>query len=510
MSDSCFLGLDVGSSSTKVILIDAVGKVLAVDAPEYAFRTPKPLWAEADPEDWWKATIAGIKSVLAKAGKTGSDVAGIGLSGQMHGLVMLDAEGKVLRPCIMWNDQRTAAECAEITKAIGREKILAVTGNPVLPGFTAPKILWVRKNEPEVYAKCAKVLLPKDYIRYRMSGVFATEVSDASGMSLLDVPKRKWSSEMLDGCGIPASWMADVTESPDISSTLSAEAAALTGLVAGTPIAGGGGDQAAQAVGCGIVEEGLISATFGTSGVVFAHSKEYRGEPDGRLHAFCAAVPGEWHLMGVMLSAAGSLQWFRDALGAEEIAQHKAGGKHPYAKFDEMAATIPAGSNGLLFLPYLSGERTPYPDPYARGAFVGLTLRHGKAHMVRSVLEGITFGMLDSVELMRALGITSRTIIASGGGARSSIWRQMMADIFNTPIALVNATEGAAYGAALLAAVGTKTYPDVRTAAKTCIATTMAAQPGADAPVYAKYYPRYRALYPALKNEFRSIADVEG
>jgi xylulokinase len=505
---ACFLGLDVGTSSTKVLLIDVSGKVLASDAPEYPFRTPRPLWAEADPEDWWKATVQGIKTVLAKAGKTGSDVAGIGLSGQMHGLVMLDKAGKVLRPCIMWNDQRTAAECAEITAKIGREKILAITGNPVLPGFTAPKVLWVKKNEPEVFAKCAKILLPKDYIRYRMGGAFATEVSDASGMSLLDVPNRKWSKEMLAGCGIPESWMATVTESTEISAKLSPEAAALTGLVAGTPIAGGGGDQAAQAVGCGIVEEGVISATFGTSGVVFAHSRQYRAEPDGRLHAFCAAVPGEWHMMGVMLSAAGSLQWLRDALGAEEVAKAKATGRHVYSLFDEMAASVPAGSDGLLFLPYLSGERAPHPDPYARGAFIGLTLRHNKSHMVRAVMEGITYGMLDSVELMRTAGIRSKTIVASGGGARSPFWRQMMADAFETPIALVNATEGAAYGGALLAAVGTGAYSDVRSAAKACIATTVAANPGPDAKTYAKYYPRYRALYPALKDEFRAIADL--
>jgi xylulokinase len=505
---SCFLGLDVGTSSTKVILIDVSGRVLASDAPEYPFVTPRPLWAESDPEDWWKATVAGIKSVLAKAGKTGSDVAGIGLSGQMHGLVMLDKDGKVLRPCIMWNDQRTAAECAEITAAIGRGRILEITGNPVLPGFTAPKIVWVRKNEPEVFARCAKVLLPKDYIRYRLSGEFFTEVSDASGMSLLDVPKRKWSKEMLGGCGVPESWMATVTESTELSTKLSSEAAKLTGLVAGTPIAGGGGDQAAQAVGCGIVEEGVISATFGTSGVIFAHSKQYRAEPDGRLHAFCAAVPGEWHMMGVMLSAAGSLQWFRDALGDEEKARARVTGKHVYGIFDEMAATVQPGCDGLLFLPYLSGERAPHPDPYARGAFIGLTIRHNKAHLVRSVMEGITYGMRDSLELMRAAGIRSKTIVASGGGARSALWRQMMADVFETPIALVNATEGAAYGAALLAAVGTKAYADVRTAAKKCIETTVSAKPGKDAKVYAKYYPRYRALYPALKDEFKAIADL--
>jgi len=488
--------------------MDVSGKVLAADAPEYPFRTPRPLWAEADPEDWWKATVAGIKSVLAKAGRKGSDVAGIGMSGQMHGLVMLDKAGKVLRPCIMWNDQRTAAECAEITETIGRAKVLEITGNPVLPGFTAPKVVWVRKNEPEVFAKCAKILLPKDYIRYRLSGAFATEVSDASGTSLLDVPNRRWSKDMLAGCGIPESWMPEVTESTVISSHLSTEAAMLTGLVAGTPIAGGGGDQAAQAVGCGIVEEGIISATFGTSGVVFAHSRQYRAEPDGRLHAFCAAVPGEWHMMGVMLSAAGSLQWFRDALGAEEVAKARATGRHTYALFDEMAATVAPGSDGLLFLPYLTGERAPHPDPYARGAFIGLTIRHGKNHFVRSVMEGITFGMLDSVELMRAAGIRSKTIIASGGGARSALWRQMMADVFETPIALVNATEGAAYGAALLAAVGTGAYPDVRTAAKACITTSPSAAPGPDAKVYAKYYPRYKALYPLLKSEFKALSDI--
>ncbi len=503
---TCYLGLDIGTSSTKVLLMELNGTVLASCAPEYPFRTPRPLWAEADPEDWWKATIEGIRTVIAKAGVKPSDVAGIGLSGQMHGLVMLDSEGKVLRPCIMWNDQRTAAQCAELTEKVGAEKVLAITGNPILPGFTAGKILWVRQNEPEVYARCAKVLLPKDYIRYRLSGVYASEVSDASGTSLLDVPARKWSKVMLEAAGIPESWMPELSESPDISSHLSAQAAELTGLAQGLPIAGGGGDQAAQAVGCGIVEEGLISATFGTSGVVFAHSRQYRGEPQGKLHAFCAAVPGEWHLMGVMLSAAGSLQWFRDALGQAEVAKAKAEGKHPYALFDEMAATVPAGSEGLFFLPYLSGERTPHPDPLARGAFVGLTLRHGNAEIVRSVLEGITYGMLDSVELMRNLGIVSRTIVASGGGARSALWRQMMADAFNTPIAMVNATEGAAYGAALLAAVGTKAYADVRTAAAKCIATKVAAEPGKDVAIYAKAYPSYKALYPALKQSFKDIA----
>lgn len=506
---SYFLGLDVGTSSTKVLLIDAAGCVIATSAPEYAFRTPKPRWAEADPQDWWAATIQGVKDVLRLAGVAGADVVGIGLSGQMHGLVMLDAQGSVLRPCIMWNDQRTSDQCAAITQTIGAERILQLTGNPVLPGFTAPKIVWVRDNEPEVYARCAKVLLPKDYIRYRMSGEFYSEVSDASGTSLLDVAKRQWSDEMLQGCGIPREWMPEVTESHVASTRLSGEAAQAMGLLAGTPIVGGGGDQAAQAVGCGIVEEGIISATFGTSGVVFAHSRQYRVEPRGRLHAFCAAVPGEWHLMGVMLSAAGSLQWYRDALGQEAVAQAKAEGRHPYQVLDDQASTVPAGTDGLLFLPYLTGERTPYPDPYARGAFIGLTLRHRKEHMVRAVLEGVTYGMRDSLELMRELGIRSRRIVASGGGARSPLWRQMMADVFETEIVLVNATEGAAYGAALLATVGTGVYPDIRTAAGKCIGTTGQALPNdATSAVYNRFYPRYRALYPALKDEFRAIGEL--
>ena len=505
----CYLGLDVGTSSTKVLLMRHDGAVLASCAPEYPFRTPRPRWAAADPADWWKATIEGIKTVLQKAAVKGSDVAGIGLSGQMHGLVMLDSEGKVLRPCIMWNDQRTASQCAELTAKVGAEKVLSITGNPILPGFTAGKILWVKQNEPEVYARCAKILLPKDYIRYRLSGTYAAEVSDASGTSLLDVKKRSWSSDMLSATGVPASWMADLSESPDITSHLSAEAASLTGLPQGLPIAGGGGDQAAQAVGCGIVEEGLISATFGTSGVVFAHSRQYRVEPQGKLHAFCAAVPGQWHLMGVMLSAAGSLQWFRDTLGHEEVAKAKAEGKHPYALFDEMAATIPAGCEGLQFLPYLTGERTPHPDPLARGALIGLTIRHTKAHIVRSVMEGITHGMKDSLDLMRALGIQSKTIIASGGGARSALWRQIMADTLETPIAMVNATEGAAYGAALLAATGTGAYKNIQEAAKTCITTQQAATPGKDAATYAKANKIYKALYPALKDQFKAMADLD-
>lgn len=505
---SHLIGIDVGTSSTKAVLINETGDVIATAAPEYEFRTPKPLWAESDPADWWTATLKAIPAVLEEAGIGGTDVAGIGLTGQMHGLVMLDAAGAVIRPCIMWNDQRTAAECRELTTRIGAETVLEVTGNPLLTGFTAPKIAWVAKHEPEAFSRCAKILLPKDYIRYRLSGEFFTDVADASGMSLLDVGKRTWSDTMLEGVGADRSWLAEVTESPVASTRLSAEAARLTGLVEGTPIAAGGGDQAAQAVGCGIVEEGVISATFGTSGVVFAHSAKYRVEPEGRLHAFCSAVPGEWHLMGVMLSAAGSFQWFRNALGSMELYAEKHFGIESYDLLTRSAAQAPAGCEGLLFLPYLSGERTPHPDPDARGVFFGLTLRHGKPAMARAVLEGVTYGMRDSLELMRNLGIESNRVVASGGGSNSAFWRQMMADMFETPITLVNATEGAAYGAALLGGVGAGLFPDVGAACRTCIRTTEEVEPGPEAAVYNDFYPRYQALYPALKDEFAALAPV--
>ena len=503
------IGIDVGTTSAKTVLIDESGDVVATAAPEYDFVTPKPLWAESEPDDWWRATLSAIPRVLEKGGVTGSEVAGVGLTGQMHGLVLLDAGGMVLRPCIMWNDQRTAAQCASITQTVGAERILELTGNPVLPGFTAPKIVWVLEHEPEVYSRAAKVLLPKDYIRYRLSGEYYTEVSDASGMSLLDVANRTWSAEMLAACEIPRSWMAEVTESTEASSKVSPEAARLTGLVEGTPIIGGGGDQAAGAVGCGIVKEGVVSATFGTSGVVFAHSDEYRVEPEGRLHAFCHAVPGKWHLMGVMLSAAGSFQWYRNTLANEERQAEQETGKDAYDQLTAAAADVPPGSEGLLFLPYLSGERTPYPDANAKGVFFGLTLRHGKAHMTRAVLEGVTYGMRDSLELMRELGIRTSHVVASGGGAKSAFWLQMMADMFASRIQLVNATEGAAYGAAILASVGAGIYDTVEDACAACIRVTGTTDPErSTADIYNRFYPRYRALYPALREEFARIAEL--
>ena len=502
------LGIDVGTTGSKALLVDADGAVKASATTEYPMFTPQPLWAEQDPADWWAATVTSIRQVLDRGDVQPDQVAGLGLTGQMHGLVLLDAQGEVLRPCIMWNDQRTAPQCAAITEAVGADEVLRLTGNPVLPGFTAPKIVWVREHEPEVYAQVAKVLLPKDYARYRLTGGFFSEVSDASGTSMFDVGRRQWSEEMLRALDVPHEWLPEVTESPLVSARVSASAAAETGLLEGTPVVGGGGDQAAQAVGTGIVAEGVVSATLGTSGVVFAASETYRVEPEGRLHAFCHAVPGMWHLMGVMLSAAGSFRWYRDTLGDLERVQAEKSGRDPYDLLTEAAAEVSPGCEGLLFLPYLTGERTPYPDPNARGVFFGLTLRHGKAHMTRAVLEGVSYGLLDSLELMRALGLSIQQVRASGGGARSLLWRQILADVFDAQIVTVEVTEGAAYGAALLAGVGAGVYPTVTAACDAVIRVTGRTEPGPAASVYADYYPRYRALYPALAPEFEAIAQV--
>ena len=498
------IGIDVGTSSAKAVLIDESGEVLATAAPEYEFVTPRPLWAESDPEDWWTATVTAIRRVLEESGIEKGKVSGLGLTGQMHGLVMLDQTGEVLRPCIMWNDQRTGDQCAALTKRVGESKVIELTGNPILPGFTAPKVLWVEENEPEVFAKTAKVVLPKDYIRYRLSGEFYSDVSDASGTSFLDVAGRRWSEEMLSAGKVPRKWLPEVTESPVASTRVSGNAAGITGLSEGLPIVAGAGDQAAQAVGCGIVKGGVVSATLGTSGVVFAHSDECRVEPEGRLHAFCHAVPNKWHLMGVMLSAAGSFQWYRNTLGGEEMVREKETGEDAYDLLTREAAKIEAGSEGLIFLPYLTGERTPHPDPNAKGVFFGLTLRHTKAHLTRSVLEGVTFGLKDSLELMRGLGTEIDEVVASGGGARSALWKQMLADVFESRIVLVNATEGAAYGAALLAGVGCGLFPSVEEACDAVIRETEETLPGSNRAKYLEVYPRYRALYPLLKDEFRS------
>ncbi len=487
------LGLDISTTGAKALLIDDRGQVVASHTSPQPISMPKPLWSEQNPADWWDGIVQSIRAVLDATNHP--EISAIGLTGQMHGLVLLDAGGNVLRPSILWNDQRTQAQCDEITERVGFDRLIQLTGNRALTGFTAPKIVWVRENEPEVFAKAAHVLLPKDYIRLKLTGEYVMDVSDASGTSLLDVAKRRWSDEVLAALDIPATWMPRLAEGPEITGQVSAEAAALTGLKAGTPVVGGGGDQAAGAVGVGAVEPHIVSLVVGTSGVVFAPLPQYSYEPQGRLHAFCHAVPGMWHFMGVTLAAAGSLQWYRDTLA-------------PGEKFDDLlapAAAIDPGSDGLVFLPYLSGERTPYPDPLARGAFVGLTVRHSKAHMTRAVLEGVAFSLKDCFGLMENANLPAQLQVrASGGGARSLIWRQIIADAIGASLVTTNSTEGAAFGAALLAAVGAGVFPDVATACKTAIHTGDATEPQNPA-AYGQAYKNYRALYPALKDTFAHL-----
>ncbi len=492
------LGIDVSTTATKALLTDTAGRVVAIGSTGYAFETPRPGWTEQSPDLFWEGTVKSIRAALAQAGARAQDILAVGLTGQMHGLVLLDASGAVIRPCILWNDQRTAQQCAEITSRVGAAHLIQITGNPVLTGFTAPKLLWTRECEPENYARIAHLLLPKDYARYKLSGEYWTDVADASGTSLLNVRERRWSDEILAALDIPRAWLPEVTESPTVSSRVSAEAAAATGLLAGTPIVGGAGDQAAGAVGNGIVREGIVSVTLGTSGVVFAATDTYRVEREGRLHAFCHAVPGMWHLMGVTLSAAGSLQWHRDTLA-------------PGTDFDALtaeAARVPAGSEGLLFLPYLTGERMPYPDPAARGAWVGLTVRHTRAHLTRAVLEGVAFSMKDGFALMQQAGLGAiEQVRVSGGGAKSALWRQILANVLQSPLATVNTTEGAAFGAALLAGVGAGVWPTVPAACAATVSVTGETLPEpADAPAYAHLYSSYHALYPALKPTFDRLA----
>jgi len=502
------LGIDIGTSGSKALLIDAGGQVKASITTEYPLSTPRPLWSEQDPQDWWNATVASIRGVLQKARTDGASIASIGLTGQMHGLVLLDSREEVLRPAILWNDQRTEAQCRAIHERIGAETVIERTGKPALPSFTAPKILWVREHEPDVFNAAAKMLLPKDYVRYRLTGAFFSDVADASGTSLFDVRKRQWCEEMIGALDVPREWLPEVTESPVASTTVSATGAEETWLRPGTPVVAGAGDQAAEAVGCGIVADGEVSVTIGTSGVIFAATKDARIDRAGRVHAYCHALPGMWHLMGVMLSAGGSLQWYRNAFFQAEVKEAAAVGDDAYDVILRPAAEVPPGCEGLLFLPYLTGERTPHADPYARGVFFGLTRRHARAHMTRAVLEGVSFGLCDSLELVRDLGIDVRAVRASGGGARSEFWRQMLADVFRADIQTVNTTQGAAYGAALLAGVGIGVFAGVPEACAKAVQVTSTTRPTDAASVYLDYYRHYRALYPALAEQFRDLGET--
>ena len=487
------LGIDVSTTATKAVLIDEAGAVRGIGTAEYGFDVPHPLWSEQDPQLWWDGAARAIRSVLASTGVAGEDVAAVGMTGQMHGAVLLDATGGALRPAILWNDQRTGHECDAIRRAVGAQRLIAITGNDALTGFTAPKLVWVRDHEPDVWRRIAHVLLPKDYVRLHLTGDYAVDKADGAGTLLFDLGARDWSPEILTALEIDPAWLPRTWEGPEITGVITPSAAAATGLRAGTPVVAGGGDQAANAVGVGAVSPGAVALSLGTSGVIFAPTDAPLFEPHGRVHAFCHAVPGRWHMMSVMLSAAGSLRWFRDALA-------------PGVAFGDLTAAageVPAGSDGLLFLPYLSGERSPHPDPLARGAFVGLTLAHDRRHLTRAVLEGVAFGLRDGLDLMLAAGVPPPPQIrVSGGGTASGLWRQILADVLQAEIATVNTTEGAAFGAGLLATVGAGWFPSVEAAVAASVRATPAAAPGPDAAGYQAAHARYRALYPALTPTF--------
>jgi len=507
---SFLLGIDIGTSGTKTLLVDRRGRILASSTVEHPSYAPRPAWSEQAPEDWWQSAVESIRRALRQGRVKGSQVTGIGLSGQMHGSVFLDKSGKVLRRAILWNDQRTGAECDAITQAAGgRERLLSLVSNPALTGFTAPKVLWVRTHEPRVYERTAKILLPKDYVRYRLTGEFATEVSDASGTLLLDVRRRAWSRELLGLLGIDAALLPRVYESPEVSGRLTEAAAEKTGFAAGTPVVGGGGDNAAGAVGNGIVRRGVISASLGTSGVVFAHADTVETDPLGRVHTFCHAVPGKWHVMGVVLAAGGSLQWFRNTLCPDLVAAANKKKVDPYELIDALAAAVPPGSHGLYFLPYLTGERTPHADPSARAAWVGLSNMHTRAHMARAVMEGATYAMRDGLEIIQGMGVPVTEIRVTGGGARSKFWRALQADIYRQPVWTVSSHEGPAYGAALLAGVGTGVWASVPEACQATIKRREATRPGKkNVALYDALYPEYGQLYRSLKDDFRRIAGL--
>ena len=491
------IGIDVSTTATKAVLIDETGAVRGVGTTDYGFEVPRPLWSEQSPALWWDGAVASIRSVLASTDVAGGDIAAVGLTGQMHGLVLLDGAGEVLRPAILWNDQRTGAECDVIRHAVGAERLIELTGNDALTGFTAPKLVWVRDHEPAVWAQVAHVLLPKDYVRLRLTGEYALDKADGSGTILFDLAARGWSPEVLGALAIDPDWLPRTFEGPEVTGAVTAAAAAATGLRAGTPVVAGGGDQAANAVGVGVIDPGTVALSLGTSGVVFAATDRPIHEPRGVVHAFCHAVPERWHMMSVMLSAAGSLRWFRDTLAPGE----------DFGALVEAAAEVPAGSHGLLFLPYLSGERSPYPDPLARGAFIGLTLRHDRRHMTRALLEGVAFGLRDGLDLMTAAGTpVPSQIRASGGGTTSRLWRQILADVLEAEIATVDTSEGAAYGAGLLASVAAGWFGSAGEAATAAVHATPVATPGRDLARYRELHATYRGVYPALSPTFDRLA----
>ena len=501
------IGIDVGTSATKTVLFDEQCRAVASASKEYPMAQPHNGWAEQNPEDWWDATVETIRAVLAQSGVDPHAVKGLGLSGQMHGLVMLDEQCAVIRPAILWCDQRTAQECEEITQRVGKDRLMEITANPALTGFTASKILWVRNHEPENYARCRHILLPKDYIRYRLTGVFATDVSDASGMQLLDIAGRCWSDEVLQKLDIDRALLADMYESPDVTGTIHSEAARLTGLSTATVVVGGAGDNAAAAVGTGVVRDGRAFATIGTSGVVFAHSSQMTVDPGGRVHTFCCAVPGCWHVMGVTQAAGLSLKWFRDEFCQNYVDRAAQQGVDPYVLMDRDAEQIPVGSDRLLYLPYLMGERTPHLDPDCRGVFFGLSAIHTQAHLIRAVMEGVSFSLKDCQRIISEMGVTVDQMMACGGGGTSPLWRQMLADLFDCGVNTLSTNQGGALGAAILAGVGAGIFRDVPSACDEWIHIKNTCGPIAqNTQQYLRYYELYRSLYDALKQSYKTLA----
>jgi xylulokinase len=493
---SFVLGIDVSTTATKAVLVDGEGSVAGIGTASYGYEVPRPMWSEQDPAVWWTAARAAIRSVLAASGIDATAIDAVGLTGQMHGAVLLDRADVPLRPAILWNDQRTGRECDEIRELVGPRRLIELTGNDALTGFTAPKLLWVRRHEPDAWRRVAHILLPKDYVRLHLTGDHAVDRADGAGTLLFDLAARDWSPEVLAALEIDPAWLPRSAEGPEVTGNVTAAAAEATGLRAGTPVVAGGGDQAANAVGTGAVDPGIVALSLGTSGVVFAATDRPIVEPAGRVHAFCHAVPDRWHLMSVMLSAAGSLRWFRDALAPGMS----------FEDLDRQAAAVPAGSGGLWFLPYLTGERSPHPDPFARGAFIGLTVTHDRRHLVRAVLEGVAHGLRDGLDLMIEAGMPApRQIRASGGGIASPLWRQILADLLQAEIATVGTSEGAAYGAALLAATGAGWFPSTGAAVRAVVTATPVAEPGPDAQAYAQAHAVYRDLYPALAASFRKM-----
>ena len=501
------LGVDLGTSGTKTVLFDKQGQAIASASREYPLDQPRNGWAEQDPECWWQAARETIRQVIGESGVAPAQIRGLGISGQMHGLVLLDENGQVLRKAILWCDGRTQQECDEITRIVGRERLIRITANPALTGFTAGKVLWVRRHEPEIWKQVRHILLPKDYVRFRLTGEYGSEMSDASGTNLLDVPRRCWSGAMLDALDLDATLLPPLMESSDAAGTVTSRAAEETGLQPGTVVAAGAGDNAAAAVGTGVVTAGKAFATIGTSGVVFAHADQVQIDPKGRVHTFCAAVPGAYTVMSCTLAAGLSLKWFRDQFCQAECQTAAQMGEDPYTLMSQEAAQSPIGANRLVYLPYLMGERSPLLDADARGAFIGLSGIHARRDLLRAVMEGVIYSMRQNLEVLRGMGIAPAEMRACGGGARSPFWRQMMADVFALPVRTVKNTEGPALGAAILGGVAAGLYADIPSACAALIQENEPQLPDVQRHVdYEKYYDLYVSLYPALKDAYHTLA----